>query len=170
MVKFHASTEEKSVKPKMANLIPATVCALIFASIIILVQGYTQEGKQLLLIVSSLGLILACILVVGEMRSKRKQDSLQREEAVVEENRYSVSINRFVVTSAWIVGIFPLVYLVGFTVGISFYVFIYCRLHGGRWLSSITLGIVMATVVYLGFVIVLQVRFPRPILLPFLRW
>ena len=154
------------MKSKASNLIPAAFCGVVFGLIIIFVWNYPPHARRLLLIMGWIGFFLAALLAVNELRLTKRVG----EQTDTTTDKHAVPTNTFLKTSGWIVSIFVLVYLLGFTVGISLYVLAYYRSHGGRWWASITLGAVMAAVVYFGFAVGLEIKFPIPPLLPFLRW
>ena len=157
------------MKVNTTNLIPAIVALIVFGVIVILVWDYPPAASRLILVMGFLGIVLSSILVLSESGFWRKQG--RPEEGMrVEGSRYTMPANKVLPITVWIVGIAPLVYLVGFTPGLSLYALTYYKLHGGRWSSSIMLGLLMAAVIYFGFVLGLGVIFPKPILLPFLRW
>jgi len=153
----------------MTNLIHSSMALMIFAVVVILVWNYPPAASRLLLVMGFLGIFLSSILVLREIRPLRKQDRPEDEKRV-EDNRYNMPLNKVLPTTFWIVSIVPLVYLVGFTPGISLYTLTYYKLHGGRWSSSIVAGLVIAAAIYFGFVQGMGLIFPRPLLLPFLRW
>lgn len=154
------------MKPNMTNLVPGAVIVIMFAVTIFLVWDYPLLANRFLLMMGTIGILLGSILVLREIIPREKQDSPEKAE----ENRYRVPGKRLLITAAWVISLLPAVYLLGFTASASLYCFIFYKLHGGRWLPSIMLGLAIGILVYVVFIMVLHVRFPMPVLLPFFRW
>ena len=66
---------------------------------------------------------------------------------------------------AWIVGFFPATYLLGFVLAIPLFVLGYMKSHGIKLAATITFAVVMATVIYVLFELVLGVDLYKGLLL-----
>jgi len=166
---MYAAVDEEVMKSNVTNLVVGCVVLGMFAAAVILTWDYPPAANRLILLMSFIGIFLALAFVLTEIWLWKKRE-LPEEGRKVEDSRYTVPAGKLLVTSAWIASIAPVVYLLGFTPGISLYALVYYKVKGGRWLSSIVLGLVMAGAIYLGFVVALEVVFPRPALVPFVRW
>ena len=60
----------------------------------------------------------------------------------------------------WVVAIVPMVFLLGYPMGLALYVFVYLKSHGQGWLTSGLLALGTLAVVYLGFARLLGVPLP----------
>ena len=78
-------------------------------------------------------------------------------------------IRPFVMGIAWLVGILPMIYLLGFLVGLPIYCFLYFKLHGQKWLRSTVLTLLITAVIYGGFIIGLKVPLYKGLLFLALR-
>ena len=70
------------------------------------------------------------------------------------------SAREILVTSLWLLGILPAVWICGYPAGIPLYLLVYFRGHGERWTISIILSLVALAVTYLVFIVLLKVRLP----------
>ena len=121
---------------------------------------YPVEAILLPFIIAGVLSILVVTQLVREFLAKRmKTDS---------ETRFKITFIPFLQPILWILGILPIIYLLGFVVGIPLYIFLYLKLHKESWLMSIIITSVSAVVVYFGFGVLLHFRFHKGLLFPFL--
>jgi hypothetical protein len=150
------------------HFIPNIVALILFTVVIILCWNYPPAAKRLLNISAVLGMALSLVLVLQDIWNWRNPDDTGiKEEAKA--GRYDISAIQLISSAVWMVSIVPLIFLTGFTIGISLFAFAFYKSHGGSWLASIILGIVLAAIIYFGFVVGMNVLFPKPILYPSVR-
>jgi len=101
---------------------------------------------------------ITLFMLVGQIW--REVAARKRENGVVG----STELRPYVVGIAWVVGILPTVYLLGFLVGLPLYCFLYFKLHGQKWLPSIGLSLLVAAVIYGGFIVGLGFSFYKGLL------
>ena len=152
---------------KSSNVITATGCLMIFAFVIIYTWELPASANRFFKITSYFGIILAITLILSSRWEKEK--SAYTVSDAREKSKYEFEFTQLIKYAVWMISIVPLVRLLGFTVGISIYAFVFYKSHGGSWLASLILGIVMAGSIYFAFVVGMEVFFPKPILLPSLR-
>ena len=150
----------------MRNLIPAAALFVVFLGMVIEVQRYPMDAKRFPFIIGLIILVLTSILIVRAVRPSRERSKNGQESVldnVVEQK--DLVPGRILLTSvAWIVGILLSVYFLGYLIGLPLYVFLYCKLHGGKWLMSISLGLGVLAFIYLVFVVALSFSFPKGLL------
>lgn len=156
------------MKAGFVKIIPNFTSLLFFAFILILCWNYPPAAKRLLFIAVIIGICLSLILIIQDMRdwSRLGAADVKKEK---EESKYKLPASQLISSALWMVSIVPLIYLLGFTLGISIFSFSYCKAHGGSWLISFVLGIIFAGAIYFGFVVGMHVLFPKPILWPTFR-
>ena len=156
------------MRTPFVQMLPNIVSSLFFAFVLVLCWNYPPAAKRLLAISAFLGMILSLILVLQDLRdwSRAGDGGIKKEK---EESRYNFSALQLISSAAWMISIVPLIYLLGFTLGIALFSFGYYKSHGGSWLISFVFGIIIAGSIYLGFVVGMNVLFPKPILMPSFR-
>jgi len=156
------------MRASFVRMIPNIVSLLLFTFVLVLCWNYPPAAKRLLAIAAFLGMILSLVLVLQNLRDWNRADDpgIEKEKG---EGRYNFPALSLISSAAWMIGIVPLIYLMGFTLGISLFAFGYYKFHGGSWVISFVLGIIIAGSIYLGFVVGMNVLFPKPILWPSFR-
>ena len=65
---------------------------------------------------------------------------------------------RVLAMSAWIVGLFILIFLIGFLITVPLFAFLFLKIHGHvGWLKTLAVSIVIGSVIYSGFEIAMKV-------------
>ena len=103
---------------------------------------------------------LLCVvnLVKGSRRSEPRSGNDVSAEGAVAERR--LNYREVWPTVTWIVSIVPVVFLLGYVIGLPLYVFAYLKARGRGWRLSGALSLGTLAVVYLGFVKTLGVLIP----------
>lgn len=117
----------------------------ILGTIIVMSLGYPAKAKRFPLAIAIPVAALQVVLTIREVRVKAEL----RDNEVAGKDAFS----NYVAVMVWIAGLLLTIYLVGLLVGFSLFTFIYLKLHRQSWLLSIILTVVMAAVVYGGFVL-----------------
>lgn len=154
------------MKIDMKNFIPAMVLGIVFMGIIVAVQPYPMAAKRLPVAMSIIGMLLTAIIMVKAARPKKEKDEKEQEATISHKwkQKKIVPVRERMEALAWVASILLFVYLLGLQYGIPLYAFLYCRLHGGRWLGSITLGLGLFMFIYLILVVLLNILLPPGLL------
>lgn len=155
------------MKVDRENFIPAMVLGALFIGIIVYVQPYPMAAKRLLVLVSVLGLILTSMIMVQAARPKKNKAADAKQDAIARhggKHSQTVPVKALMEALAWLAGILIMIYLLGFQFGLLIYTCLYARLHGGRWLSSILLGVGVLIFLYLIFHFLLDAVTPPGLL------
>ncbi len=121
---------------------------------------YPAEARLLPFVIAGVLSILVIVQLVREFLARRTETG-----ATVLSKKV---VRPFLQPIFWMLGILPTIYLLGFIVGIPLYVFLYLKLHKESWRLSIIVTAIAAIVVYFGFGVLLNLRFHKGLLLPFL--
>lgn len=132
---------------KKKNIYILAVCALLmlaffFASL----QLEYLDAKLIPMIVSAVGFFLAAIGVGREILRREAPSAITETEQAQEKSKNL--LRRYLYEGAWLVGFGLAIYLAGFLVAIPLFTIPYLKLHGRRWLPSVTIAVVMPIVLY----------------------
>ncbi len=152
------------MKIDMKKFVPAVLMTFFFAGVIVSVLPYPMAAKRLPLAVSLLGIILSLMVIWEAMRPSRQPEKGEEAPLAEEDVHAKVAGDALMKALAWVVGVLVAVYLLGLQVGLAFYAFLYCKLHGGGWLGSVVLGLGIMIFIYLIFVLLLNTIFPAGLL------
>ncbi|MFC1815611.1 tripartite tricarboxylate transporter TctB family protein [Thermodesulfobacteriota bacterium] len=152
---------------KSSNFITAFGCLMIFLFVIFYTWQLPASANRFFKITSFFGITLSIILMISSRWEKEGSEYSANDAS--EKSKYEFEFHELIKSAVWMVSLVPLVRLLGFTVGISIFAFVYYKSHGGSWFAALILGAVMAGAIYLIFVFGMEVFFPKPILLPSLR-
>ena len=107
--------------------------------------------------------LVVCLLCVGKLLKGRRRSAPRSGNGVPAEGAVAVgrlSYSETWPTVIWVVSIVPVVFLLGYVIGLPLYVFAYLKAHGQGWRLSVALSLGTLAVVYLGFVKALGVLLP----------
>lgn len=142
---------------KLEILLPA---AIIVFTLFVLGAGifYYEYGMNVMrfpYLVGGVLIALSAWRLVQAIEGKRLPGEPEEPEEPTTE-----SLREFAGTAAWLLGILPVVWLLGYPAGITLYIFAYLKAHGESWLMSIVLGTAGFAITYFVFVEALKVRLP----------
>jgi hypothetical protein len=116
--------------------------AIFFASF----QMEYLDAKLIPMIVSAVGFFLAAIEIGREILRKEAPSAItETEQAQEKPKRLHL---RYLYEGSWLAGFGLAIYLVGFLAAIPLFTISYLKLHGRRWLPSVTVAAVMTLVLY----------------------
>ena len=143
------------IKPSSYFLI-----AILIITLVIIVHSLTfpsLQTKLFPLIASGFVLVLTIIELSKELLAERKAKTTSdlKTEGVEGEGRGD--LRKYLLGWGWAVGFLLAIYLVGFIIAISLFVFSYLKLNGRKRLLSAGMAIVMTMFMYVIFVVVLKV-------------
>jgi len=115
------------------------------------------EANSVFLSTSGIILILGAIQVRQELRARRTQAALQAGAQV----GINVEWRRFGQAMGWIVGFSVTAYLVGFLIGIPFFLFSYLRKCGRGWVTAIICAVTTIAFIYGMFEVAFKTQLYR---------
>ena len=87
-------------------------------------------------------------------------------DVVVSESQKGMeATKRTLVFWGWLLGLFLGIWLVGFSVAMTLFAFLYSQLHGGRWYWSLFIAFLCFAITYGLFELVIHSPWPEPFLL-----
>ena len=88
-------------------------------------------------------------------RKKKSVGEAEVTPTIKEAPKLKRSQLRYLSVVAWMAGLLVMIYLIGHLVSVPLFVLLYLKLHGERWLLTISVSLGALAVVYLGFIIAL---------------
>ncbi len=122
------------------------ILLLMIVTILFSLQIPSFKAKLLPLVLSIAIAIFAIARLFVELREKVAEESSGKETKLVPTKAKPITA-----TSAWFIGFFLMIYLVGFPLAIFLFVTAYFKLHHRGWIKSIALGLGMGVFIYVGF-------------------
>jgi small-conductance mechanosensitive channel len=101
------------------------------------------------------------ILLIGEIW---KEVAEARQKTSREKTHRKTDLRAILTTLALILGILPLIYLLGYLISIPLYTLFALKFLGERWRTSLTMALSVGLLFYLIFVVALKVPFYEGIL------
>jgi hypothetical protein len=143
------------IRPSSYFLIAIMAIMLI---IIALSLGMEYRTSKLLpLMIGGIVFVLGAIQLIKELRAgKAEMEGEERATADISAER-----RRFLLTSAWVIGLFLAIWLLGFMVTIPLFILAYMKSHGIRWLAAITFAVIVTALSYGVFELLLRVELYR---------
>jgi hypothetical protein len=138
---------------------------VVMAVIIPVTLSYPRtETKLVPLLAASIVFVLAAVQLVRDIRANGKAAKPKEESvnAIETKNEFG---RRFGVIMCWMSGFFLILYFLGFLVAIPIFVFSYLKLHGYRWLTSITSAIILTVLIHSVFNIALKAQLFKGLIL-----
>ena len=114
------------------------------------VFGYVGVTVEIAEILMGLVVCLFCLasLIQGRLLAPETEGQGEDEET-------PLTFREALPTLLWITAILPLVFVLGFSIGLPLYVFAYLKAHGRSWVQSTVMALSVLAIVYLFFVRVL---------------
>jgi preprotein translocase subunit SecG len=136
--------------------------AIFIVLVVFLMVSLTYDQyktKFMPVLVSAITLILTVVALIQEFKGAGKTDSKEKQEEEIKHKRANVPLSRFLNAFGWFLSLIIGVYVFGFFMAIPLWIFVYLWRHGHRWWSALLQGAGAVLVVYLVFVVLLQVDF-----------
>jgi hypothetical protein len=143
------------IKPGIYFLIGLIVLSLVFV-----VSAFTfpeMRMKIMPLFASSLVFVLAAIQISRELIASRQNTADTGLKAGKGKEKTGEGLGGSLLGFVWFAGIIVAIYLFGFLISIPAFLFLYLKLHGKKWLTSVVSAISTVLVIYVLFVVALQV-------------
>ncbi|MBI4331776.1 MAG: tripartite tricarboxylate transporter TctB family protein [Chloroflexi bacterium] len=147
------------------------VIAVILAVAIWEAREWPLRASILILVLGSAALAMALIQLYKELRSGAKTESSGMDIEADEELTGKKATPKILKFYAWFFGLLISIWLIGFTVAIPIFSFLYAKFHGARWLISIIIAAVSLVILQGLFEQILHIPWPDPVFqqwLPFL--
>lgn len=139
----------------MLNVILPSVLLAFFVLLFIFTLGYPPEARlfPLLVLIPGMAMLLweigtNILEQLGMKKSKKSGAPVETKEKKAREFKGALLM-------AWLLGFILAMYIFGLLVGIAIFVFLYAKLNGGRWLSSILIPMGASVFLY-GFFVYLM--------------
>ena len=113
--------------------------AIFFASL----QLEYLDAKLMPMLISAVGFVLAAIGVGREIWCKEVTRVIAETGQTQEQSKKL--LRRYLYEGAWFVGFGVAIYFTGFLVAIPLFTISYLKVHGRKWLTSVTIGAVMTS-------------------------
>lgn len=130
-------------------------CSAALSILIILVFvsfGYSTIARLLPLIVIIPTAILLGIQVIREVSKKARQKVLPEEKEMADKG----IPHRYLRAPIWIGSLVISIYLLGYLVGTALFSFLYLKLHGAKWLTTISYVLGVIALIYGCFELALK--------------
>jgi hypothetical protein len=140
---------------------------IVMLAALIVAKDWPIRASIIILLLGSVGVILACMQVVADFKALRTEGSKVTRptfevQAIEHEGRWG-SLEIW----AWLWGLFFAIHLIGFPIALPLFVFLYVKLYGGSWLTTIILTAVTWGFLYGIYDYLLSVPWPKPWLASF---
>lgn len=150
----------------MKGRIGFLIFLLIFPAIVYFhLPKYSFEVNLWPTVMGTVLLVLVVAQIFKEPRLKSEEQCISIDTGKAMEQR---TFRQLIVPALWIIVTFPMVYILGFTVTIFLYSFLYIRLHKQSWIASIVIPAVTTGVVYFIFIMTLKFRLYEGLLFRFM--
>jgi hypothetical protein len=149
------------------------IMTLVFLIFAIFVVGYsltfTPDARFGPMVIGIPLIVLLIIQVVVEKRSKK---ATSPEEATANDDGPSehskISGRTVLEIAVALAGLVAVVYVFGMVLGFAIFIFVYLKLRGERWLTTIALAVAVPAFIYGLFQVTLKMNIYKGILLPLL--
>lgn len=138
------------------------VVASILAVAMQVARGWPVRASIIILVLGSIGLVLAVAQFVSDVRNVRSEKST---EALTMEAPALAAYGRWgsLEIWAWILGFYVGIQVVGFPLAVPLFVFCYTKVYGGGWLLAALLAGLSWSFVFFLFDTLLHVPWPEPL-------
>lgn len=136
--------------------------AIFIALVVFLLYSLTYDQyktKFMPVLVSAITLVLTVVALAQEFRKAAKTIDAHEEQKSEGPKKTDTPLGPFLNAFGWLVLLIVCVYFLGFLISIPLWVFFYLWRYGHRWWSAGLQGAGAIFIVYLVFVLLLQVDF-----------
>jgi len=135
---------------------------LVIIAALFVAKDWPIRASIIILLLGGVGVILTGIQLATDFKAMRTQGShITRPtfevQAIEHQGRWG-SLEIW----AWLWGLFFAIHLIGFPIALPLFVFLYVKLYGGSWLTTIILTAVTWGFLYGIYDYVLSVPWPKP--------
>ncbi len=131
----------------------SSVVLVILTVMTVATMGYPPKARlfPLILLVITEGLVV--IHLIKEIWGKTKHQADAVEEGKGEEK---IDWALYLRAPAWIAGFMLAIYFLGYLIGASLFSFLYLKVHGEKWVTTIGFTLGVLALIYGGFEIALK--------------
>jgi hypothetical protein len=137
---------------------------LVIIGALFVAREWPVRASIIILLLGGIGVILTGIQLAMDYKAMRTEKSqitrLTFEVQAIEHQGRWGSLEIW----AWLWGLFFAIHLIGFPIALPLFVFLYVKLYGGAWLTTIILTAVTWGFLYGIYEYVLSVPWPKPLL------
>jgi Tripartite tricarboxylate transporter TctB family len=122
------------------------------------------------LIMSGMIIVLAGVELFREIRREPEVEKAKETKVGEEDLEFNTKgqLKDYIIIFCWLIGFFTGIYVVGFVAAIAIFICAYLKWYGHAWLKSIGLAAAATIIIYLVFVILLQLELYRGIIPEFI--
>jgi Tripartite tricarboxylate transporter TctB family len=135
---------------------------LVIIGALFVAREWPVRASIIILLLGGIGVILTGIQLAVDYKAMRTEKSqitrLTFEVQAIEHQGRWGSLEIW----AWLWGLFFAIHLIGFPIALPLFVFLYVKLYGGAWLTTIILTAVTWGFLYGIYEYVLSVPWPKP--------
>jgi Tripartite tricarboxylate transporter TctB family len=135
---------------------------LVIVGALLVATDWPVRASIIILLLSGVGIILVGVQLVLDLKALRGEHAKVARptfevQAIEHQGRWG-SLEIW----AWLWGLFFAIHLIGFPIALPAFVFLYIKLYGGGWLTSLLLTAVTWTFLYIIYERLLSVPWPKP--------
>jgi putative tricarboxylic transport membrane protein len=135
---------------------------LVMAAALFVATDWPIRASIIILLLGAVGIFLAVTQLAADLRALRGggPKTIQptfEVQAIEHQGRWG-SLEIW----AWLWGLFFAIHLIGFPIALPLFVFLYVKVYGGSWWTTILLSAGTWIVIYTIYDYVLSVPWPRP--------
>jgi hypothetical protein len=139
-----------------------SVIGVVLLGALYVAKDWPFRASIIILLLGGVGVILICVQLAADYRSMRMEGSkIVRPTFEVQSIEHQGRWGSLEIW-AWLWGLFFAIHLIGFTVALPLFVFLYVKLYGGSWLTTIALTAVTWGFLYGIYDYLLSVPWPKP--------
>jgi hypothetical protein len=132
------------------------------AAALFVAKEWPVRASIIILLLGGVGMVLVGAQLVADFRALRIGHSKTvrptfEVQAIEHQGRWG-SLEIW----AWLWGLFFAIHLIGFPIALPLFVFLYVKIYGGSWLTTVLLSAGTWMVIYFIYDYVLNVPWPRP--------
>jgi len=136
------------------------VAVLVLALVIIALSMQLKylSTKQLPLIIGGIIFVVAAIGLVRDIRARNKPKTAATNGKTVDETETEINESwyGYALNGAWVLGFFLGITFLGFILAIPVFLIVYLMVHGMKWYSATIFAVLTSAIVYVVFVLALD--------------
>jgi hypothetical protein len=135
---------------------------LVIVGALFVATDWPVRASIIILLLGGVGIILVGVQLAMDLKALRSEHAQVARptfevQAIEHQGRWG-SLEIW----AWLWGLFFAIHLIGFPLALPAFVFLYVKLYGGGWLTSLLLTAVTWTFLYIIYDRLLSVPWPKP--------
>ena len=134
------------------DIIFSTIVLIILMIMTVVSMGYPPKARLFPLILIAITEALAAIHIINEIRGRTKKQQVSEAGQRAEK----VPVSKYFRAPVWIGCFMISLYLFGHLVGVALFSFLYLKVHGEKWVTTIGFSLGVMALIYGGFEMALQ--------------